>query len=234
MAHAPTSTPQTRKFALFDETGHISANTLLAALIACAALCIICIGFVDRPVADWVNTFSASTKSQFVPLTKVAFPFPVAATLIGFGYAIAIALGHRPGPRGLALLRIAAAILIVVALKDQFKFMFGRTWPATWTANNPSYLKDGIYGFFPYVSWFTGGGSRAYHAFPSGTTAVITVACVAIALAWRPFRWIAPLPIAAVVIGLIGTNYHWVSDIIAGLMLGTVVALAAHRFGRHT
>jgi membrane-associated phospholipid phosphatase len=225
MAQAP-------KLALRDDTGQVSANTLIAALITCVLLCLLCIGFVDRPVADWVNTFSAETKSQFGLLSKIAAPFPIGATFIGFGYAIAIALGHRPGPRGLALLRIAAAILIVVALKDQFKFIFGRTWPATWTANNPSYLKDGVYGFFPYVSWFTGGGSRAYHAFPSGTTAVITASCVSIALAWRPFRWIAPIPIVAVIAGLIGANYHWVSDIVAGLILGTAVALAAHRFGR--
>jgi membrane-associated phospholipid phosphatase len=220
------------KFALHDDTGNVSANTLIAALITCVVLCLLCIGFVDRPVADWVNTFSAETKSQFGLLSKIVLPVPYTATLIGFGYAIAIALGHRPAPRELALLRIVAAILIAIALKDQFKIIFGRTWPATWTANNPSYLKDGVYGFFPTVSWFTSGGSRAYHAFPSGTTAVMTAACVSIAVAWRPFRWIAPVLVTAVIAGLIGANFHWVSDTIAGLVLGTAVALATHRFGR--
>jgi membrane-associated phospholipid phosphatase len=138
--------------------------------------------------------------------------------------------GVRPGPRGMTALRIALAILVAIALKEQLKFLFGRTWPETWTNNNPSYIRDGIFGFFPLQGW--GSGGRAYHAFPSGHMTMISVAAVSIALNWPRWKWAAVVPIALVAIGMIGANYHWVSDLIAGTSLGAAVAIAAHRQGR--
>ena len=54
--------------------------------------------------------------------------------------------------------------------------MFGRTWPETWTHNNPSLIHDGAYGF----NWFHGG--PGYELFPSGHMAAI---CAVISVLWN-------------------------------------------------
>ncbi len=199
------------------------------------AACLVCvlgaIAFVDRPVADFAHVTLRVNEGFYAALTHIVDPIPVYAGIVTGGYAIAALFGVRPGPRGMIALRIAIAILIAIALKEQLKFVFGRTWPETWTGNNPSYIRDGVYGFFPLKGW---GAGRAYHSFPSGHMTAVSVAAVSIGLNWPRWRWVATLPVALVAIGMIGANYHWVSDLIAGTFLGAAVAVAAHRLGRDT
>ena len=95
--------------------------------------------------------------------------------------------------------------------------------------NNPSYIRDGVFGFFPLQGW--GSGGRGYHSFPSGHMTMVSVAAVSVALNWPRFRWFAIVPVALVAVGMVGANYHWVSDLIAGSCLGAAVAGAAHRLG---
>jgi len=59
------------------------------------------------------------------------------------------------------------SVLTTWAMKNQLKVVFGRTWPETWTRNNPSLIRDGVFGFNPFT---TGSG---YESFPSGHTAAI-------------------------------------------------------------
>ena len=99
-------------------------------------------------------------------------------------------------------------------IKDQLKFVFGRTWPDTWINNNPSLIRDGVSGF----NFFHGGAG--YSAFPSGHT---TVTCAVVAVFWVSYPRYRPLYaalVAVVVIGLIGANYHFLSDVIAGGFIG--------------
>jgi membrane-associated phospholipid phosphatase len=215
----------------FGEDTQMKPQPVLVAMAWCIGLCLLAYGFVDRPVADYSHGLSADTRRTFIALTHIVDPLPLLAGVLTGGMIVASLMGYRPGARGIAALRIALAILVVMALKEQLKVFTGRTWPETWTNNNPSYIKDSIYGFFPLKSWLVEGGSRAYHSFPSGHMALIAVTCVSIALAWRPFARAAALPILAVAVGLIGANYHWVSDIIAGTALGAAVAVAAQRVG---
>jgi membrane-associated phospholipid phosphatase len=186
------------------------------------------IAFIDRPVAETAHAVWRAYP-VFEAMTHIVDPIPVFAGLVTGGYTLAALFGVRPGPRGVVALRIAIAVLVAIALKEQLKFVFGRTWPETWTNNNPSYIKDGVYGFFPMKGWGTG---RAYHAFPSGHMTAISVAAVSVALNWPRLRWVIPVPVLAVAIGMIGANFHWVSDLIAGVGLGAAVAIAAHRLGR--
>ena len=210
-----------------------SHRSILIAMGLCLVSVLICIAYVDRPVAGYAHAYLRVNEAAiYMPLTHIVDPIPVYAGLIAGVYAIAALFGVRPGPRGTVALRIALAILVAIALKEQLKFLAGRTWPETWTNNNPSYIKDGVYGFFPMTGWFAGNAGRGYHSFPSGHMTAISVAMVSVALDWPRWKWIAPIPVALVAIGMIGANYHWVSDLIAGAFLGTAVALAAHRLGR--
>jgi membrane-associated phospholipid phosphatase len=104
------------------------------------------------------------------------------------------------------------------AIKDQLKFMFGRTWPETWVENNPSFIRDGVYGF----NWFHGGAG--YRSFPSGHMAV-TCAVVGVIWIWYPrLRPLCAFVALAVAGGLIGADYHFLSDILAGSYVGISTA----------
>jgi membrane-associated phospholipid phosphatase len=106
------------------------------------------------------------------------------------------------------------SLIVAELTKIQLKLVFGRTWPDTFRDNNPSFLHDGVYGF----NFFHGG--HAYAAFPSGHTAVT---CAVISVLWIYYprwRWLYALAVLAVAVGLIGANYHFVSDVIAGGFVG--------------
>jgi membrane-associated phospholipid phosphatase len=109
------------------------------------------------------------------------------------------------------------SLIVTETIKNGLKFAFGRLWPDTWVANNPSFIHDGAYGF----NFFHGG--PGYAAFPSGHTAVT---CAVISVLWMLYpRW-RPLygaTVLAVAVGLIGANYHFISDVIAGGFVGTSI-----------
>ena len=106
------------------------------------------------------------------------------------------------------------SVIVAEATKAQLKFVFGRTWPKTWINNNPSFLHDGIYGF----NFFHGGPE--YASFPSGHMAVT---CAVISVLWVYYptsRILYVVATLAVACGLIGANYHFLSDVIAGCFVG--------------
>jgi len=105
-------------------------------------------------------------------------------------------------------------------VKTLLKFGFGRTWPETWIHDNPSLVRDGIFGFFPFH------GGAGWSSFPSGhMTAVMSI----VAMAWYIWPRLAPLWCLICVgaaAGLIVLNLHFVSDVIAGAYIGFASASA--------
>jgi len=185
-------------------------------LVACLLLAAASYGLVDRPLATWSHQALHGVVA-FVWLTRIAEavqPMAVAG-LVGAG--VAALFGWRPGPWGRVLIAACLATLVGAAIKEQLKFACGRTWPETWTNNNPSWIKDGVFGFFPFH------GGQGWASFPSGHTTVIAAPMTALALALRRRAWLCGLPVALVAVGLIGADYHWASDILAGAALGLAV-----------
>ncbi len=45
-----------------------------------------------------------------------------------------------------AVLFIGLSLLAVAVVENMLEYIFGRYWPATWVNNNPSWLKDQVYG----------------------------------------------------------------------------------------
>ncbi len=167
----------------------------------------------DQPIALMVhaqlpnhNVFSVLTHipDPFIPLTVVAF--------IGLGIW---SLSGRPLLKiQIVALLCSISLTMAEAIKNQLKFIFGRTWPDTWFQNNPSFIHDGAYGF----NLFHGGVE--YASFPSGHSAVT---CAVISVLWIYYpklRSIYLFVFLAVAIGLMGANYHFLSDIIAGAFVG--------------
>ena len=97
--------------------------------------------------------------------------------------------------------------------------MFGRYWPATFTCHNPSLIDNHVYGF----NWFNTGA--AYASFPSGHATFIFSFAAVLWSVFPKLRWLACLLCLLVISGQIVMYYHFVSDIIAGAILGTLVGI---------
>lgn len=170
-------------------------------------------GFVDRPVALYAHAhltqygiFDALTRlSEYLAIASV-----IVFVLAGLRSLVAAQWARWQG----ALLLCAISLTVAESVKDELKFVFGRTWPETWVNNNPSLIGNGALGF----NFFHGGAG--YASFPSGHT---TAVCAVTAVLWFAYPRLRPLwalAVLLVVVGLIGADYHFVSDIIAGGFLG--------------
>ena len=184
-----------------------------------------CILFVDRPVADFVHARLATQRPLFAALTHIVDPAPVFASLVLVWTLSQIARGRTMSGLEDVLLRTAVSVCAAVLVKDQLKWAFGRTWPETWTNNNPSWIGNGVYGFFPFH------GGQGWFSFPSGHTTVICAVTSVLWLHWPRGRPLYAAAALAVTVGLLGADYHWVSDILAGAALGTTVGLVSATFG---
>jgi membrane-associated phospholipid phosphatase len=188
----------------------------LASLMATSVAVAISFQWLDRPIALMIHghlwrphhgMWEQSTRipDPLIPLAVVVF------VLLGLRALLGRPLSNYQAAAFVCSLSVIAA----EATKDQLKFIFGRTWPETWVQNNPSFIRDGVYGFH-----FLHGGS-AYQSFPSGHMAA---ACAVLSVLWLWYprlRWFCATAGLAVGAGLIGANYHFLSDVIAGAFVGT-------------
>jgi membrane-associated phospholipid phosphatase len=191
----------------------IALRKWILGLAGTALACAVSYQFLDRPIALVFH----NTVAHPEPLADLAhFPDPFVPlaimTFVGLG------LWNLSG-RLLSRLQKCAflcsvSLIVTEATKAQLKSVFGRTWPDTWIHNNPSFLRDGVYGF----NFFHGGPE--YASFPSGHMAIT---CAVISVLWIYYPVARTLYVFAglgVAIGLIGANYHFLSDVIAGAFVG--------------
>jgi membrane-associated phospholipid phosphatase len=185
-------------------------------LLATATAVAIAYFWLDRPIAllahDVSQRFHLFQKLTLIPdaLLPIAV---VVILLVGLRGLIGVPLSRFE-----TVLFVAGISLAIAAMaKAELKIAFGRTWPETWIRNNPSLIRDHVYGFFP----FHGGGG--YASFPSGHT---TIVCAMMTVFWICYPRLRPLyalAMAGVAIGLVGANFHFLSDVIAGAFLGISV-----------
>ena len=182
----------------------------LAATVVAAA---IAYEWIDRPVSFYAHDHFAQYRffGELPKLSEALFVI-AAAVFVVAGFA---ALAGRALPRWQSVALLASVSLIASeTIKQQLKFVFGRTWPETWTNNNPSLIHDGVYGFNPFH------GGSWYGSFPSGHTAAMCAVMSVLWLCYPKFRPLYGTFVALVVGGLIGANYHFVSDIVVGGFVG--------------
>jgi membrane-associated phospholipid phosphatase len=171
--------------------------------------------WLDRPLALLSHSLlPAHKQGLFEPLTHIPDPLIPAAVIVFVGLGL-YALAGRALSRLQATLVICSLSLTTAQVtKNLLKFVFGRTWPETWVANNPSFIRDHVYGF----NWFQSG--PGYKSFPSGH---MTATCAVISVLWICYPRLKPLYaliVLAVAVGLIGADFHFLSDVIAGSFVG--------------
>ena len=172
--------------------------------------------WLDRPIAhlahDKLQEFNLFEKLTLIPnaLTPLAIVAMLALALRGL-------TGHKLSRFQTVVLLSSISLAVAVVIKDQLKFAFGRPWPETWIGHNRSFIRDGAYGFYPFH------GGEGYASFPSGH---MTMTCTVLTILWicyPVFRPVYAVCMAAVAIGLVGANFHFLSDVIAGAFLGLSV-----------
>ncbi len=174
--------------------------------------------WLDQPLALIAHGLGpAHRHALFEPLTHIPEPLMPAAAL-AFVCLGLYALAGRALPRFARVIVLCSLSLVMgEAVKNQLKLLFGRTWPETWVGNNLSFIRDHVYGF----NWLHGGAG--YGSFPSGH---MTATCAVLAVLWLCYPRLRPayaLAALAVAVGLIGADFHFFSDVIAGAFVGASV-----------
>ncbi|HEX4652844.1 MAG TPA: phosphatase PAP2 family protein [Candidatus Udaeobacter sp.] len=210
-----------------DDYGELLRRALIAtgACIAAVFLCYFC---VDRPVAFFVYDHHINKIEVFRWLT---YPPPEVqnwSALVLTVLVIRRALG--PFLRWQKVLLVACISLIVA---DDFRIslgdVFGRYWPETWRHDNPSLIGTGTYGFHPFQRGDDIG------SFPSGHACRV----LAFATVWmigmprsRAVHVVAVVLSVPMLLSLVAMDYHFVSDVIAGSILGWMIATYAAHLAR--
>src|SRR5262249_54668544 len=168
--------------------------------------------WLDQPIAFFVNR-NIADKTIFVWLQRLPVAFILLSLLI-LAWCGLWTLMDRPFLRVQAVgLACSISFIVTNFIDHQLKYVFGRTWPDTWIDNNPSLIQNGVFGFYPFH------GGPGFASFSSGHVAAV---CAVVAVLWSSYPNLRPIYaacVAAVAVGLIGSNYHFLSDFFGGVFV---------------
>ena len=183
-------------------------------IVSIAAVIAVCHRFIDESLAVFVSNFlfSNSVWREYTSGIPDSLFFAV-CVITALAYAV-YRIRSKKGIYNkdtLFFLLITYAVPASYLVKSVLKYIFGKTNTREWL------LRDEPYGFH----WLHGG--EGYSGFPSGHMAVFTVLAAAL---WRFYPNYKPLYLLLTLIlafALIATNYHFLSDVIAGAYMGVIV-----------
>ena len=176
-----------------------------AVLLVAMPLCML---FVDRPVA----VFFAEHRALRPVFQACAAPSLLALPLAALFLLHSLVQKLRgAGAANRLYLAASVATLAGTAAKDELKWLIGRPWPETW-------FREGIYSFHPLAT------SNLYGGFPSGHTAYIAAPLCVLWVKVPRYRWLWGGLMGLVMVGLVGADYHFVADVLGGLLTGMACA----------
>jgi len=192
---------------------------------SCIFAVVICYFWVDRTVTFFVSDHHINDIAVFRWLT---YPPPELQNWSALMLTVLI-IRRAWGPfqRWQKVLFVACVSVIIA---DDFRIslgdVFGRYWPETWTHDNPSLIGTGTYGFHPFQRGDDVG------SFPSGHACRILGFAGVWMIAIPVTRVIAIVLSVPMLVSLVAMNYHFVSDVIAGSVLGALIATYAVNLAR--
>jgi membrane-associated phospholipid phosphatase len=188
----------------------------LQGFIALVATITFCYFYVDKNVAYF---FQAHSFKEYTILKLIA---EIPGTLLGvvpalFVYLIIRHSWSKPNAIDQAFFILIVASSTAFVVRELLKVVFSRPWIDTFYNNNPSLLRNNVYGF----KWFD--YSYLYKSFPSGH--MINILCVAVVLnlLYPRLKYIWSGIAFSVALAQMSLNYHFISDIIAGSYIGALV-----------
>jgi len=185
----------------------------LWALALCVVAVGLCIAYVDRPLAEWLDAHVRHTEF-WEALNLALYPFllvVVAALFFLLGCGISLIAGRPLRPWTAIPILCSWSAMWAIASEIILKRIFGRGWV------DPTFVRDHQYGFH-FLH-----GETHWDAFPSGTAAV-SFAILSVLWILKP-RWRAAGTVTVILlsIAVVIGNYHWLSDVIAGGFLGVTI-----------
>jgi membrane-associated phospholipid phosphatase len=179
---------------------------------------VVCYFFVDRPVA-WLMNRHRFHSDEFLLWPSLVFDGLAYLLVLATVVVVASRLWRPASPLPTLLVAMTTNLVVTTWIKDLLKWAFGRAGPAIWISN-------GVYGFHPFDS------AGGFLSFPSGHAAA-TFAVISLLWRSRPQWRSLYLLVGGLICGtLVGLNYHFVGDVIAGTMLGSVTGAWAARIFR--
>jgi len=202
-----------------DQTDYRGA---FISIVLTALATVACVLFFDRPTAIFAHQYLRPNQ-VFSILTHIVDPvWPI--TTLALIYVGVRSLSGRfiLTPFWQTVIVTSLAVIVSIAIKDQLKFVFGHTWPETWTDNNPSLISNGTYDF----SFLHGG--QGWASFPSGHMTQSVALCVMLLFRVPKYRWIWISYMVVVAVSLYGANFHFLGDMFAGAFIGICTAVCAN------
>ena len=172
----------------------------------------------DKPIAMGIyNLFGGRRISTELADRIVAIPLISAVIFVLCGlFAVS---GRRFSKFGVAIALCDISVLATIIIKDQLKFVFGRTWPDTWGPGIVSFVRDGVYGFH----FFQFG--KSFKSFPSGHAAVAAAVLSVAGMLFPSLRAACAIGVLLADAGLVALNLHFLGDVVAGSFVGFSAAL---------
>jgi len=188
-------------------------RTWLFAFAATIVLTLVCIAYVDRPVALFFDGHLRHTAAwgwlsrALAPLDLVV----ITALLFLFGCGAWVLSGRLLAPGSRTPLLCSWAGMWATAADIIFKRIFGRAWP------DPGYVQNRVYEFRLLH------GGPHWESFPSGTAAISAAIASVLWIVMPRWRALSAFIVVLLCVTVVITNYHWVADVIAGTFLGTSI-----------
>ncbi len=189
---------------------NIRSFFLFTLLIVCAYY------FADRKIALFIaEVWTSSSRLAIFSANIPDFLFPLVCIVTVFAWTPYFYLAskgiHNRHTRFFLL--VANTIPLAFFLKSALKYVFGRINTRFWLRHTN----------FTEFHWLHGVGY--YTGFPSGHMAVFTTLVLALWKFYPAHRSAYLSFLGALALALIVTNYHFISDIIAGVYLGFIIHL---------
>jgi len=194
--------------------------TKLIIFVLTAVIVALCIWSYDQMLAIYISKLLANNTILLKYATNIPdflLLFVCVTTTIAFtGYLTRSRKGIYNEDTTFFHLTMYAVPATYVA-KTFLKYVCGRTTPREWLQ------KPDLYGFH----WFLGSEMQA--AFPSGHMAVFTALAASLWRFYPRYRVIYALFLLALAVALVATNYHYLSDVVAGAYLGVLVEACTYK-----
>jgi membrane-associated phospholipid phosphatase len=190
----------------------------LVGLVGTAAVVLVSVQLIDRPIALWIFDVFGGRRIPTQTADRI-FSIPFVTTIVFVICGIIAITGRRFSKLEATIAMCAISTLASTVIKDQLKFVFGRTWPDTWGPGIVSFVRDNVYGFHFFQS------GKSFESFPSGHAAVAAAVLSVIWILFPNLRVFCTIGLIAVDIGLVALNLHFLSDVLAGSFVGISTGL---------
>jgi membrane-associated phospholipid phosphatase len=178
------------------------------AFVAVAIVCVVCVLYLDRPVAA-----AAAAHFGFPRPALLGYPWLTLAAM----FAILVLAERATEGRGLS--RFSRTLVLsgfalawgVCTTEFLLKPLFGRSPPSEWF----------IHGAYVF-SWFSHADDAS---FPSGHAVQMAAVGSVFWNAYPRWRWVYAGSALVLCAALVAGNWHYMSDIVAGLFVGVTAGL---------